>query len=321
MNEAVISRIVDQKLVSGISWASYEEGQWQQGVSGKRGMIPPYQEQDLNGTETYDLASLTKVIGTTTRVLQLIDQGSLRLTDQVRGYLPQLAFLDLTIEELLLHRSGLPADYPRDRPFTEAGLVAFLKECRFDQEPRMVYSDLGFILLGWIIEEVDGTDLETSFQKQIFRPLGMTHTSYFPPETAFFVPTEVTAERGLVVGTVHDEKAAAFPRPLGHAGLFADLRDLIRFVDGIRQNELFSADLFQRLLDTDLEGRTFGWERAFDGRILFHTGFTGTAIGIDVANQQGLIMLANRIHPTREDHGFLKARFEVYKEFFDGKGL
>lgn len=317
MDQEIFKQLVDQQLVPGVSWATLEEGQWQRGVHGKLGVILPYQKQVLTGNESYDLASLTKVVGTTTRILQLVDAEELSLSTKISAVLPRLTFLDLTIESLLLHHSGLPADYPKDRPFTEEKLIQFLKETELPRQPQMVYSDLGFILLGWVVEVLDATNLEESFQTHIFQPLGMGHTSYFPPEDARFVPTEVTEDRGVVVGRVHDEKAAAFPRPLGHAGLFSTLSDMIRFVEAIRQNELFSPDLFRQLLTTDVAGRTLGWERAFAAGILFHTGFTGTAIGIDVERQRALILLANRIHPSRQDHGFLKARFEIYKTFFD----
>lgn len=317
MDQGIFRQVVDQKLVAGVSWAVLEEGRWQRGIHGKLGVISPYQNQVLTGKESYDLASLTKVVGTTTRVLQLVDAGQLSLATKISEILPQLPFLELPIQALLLHRSGLPADYPKGRSFTEEKLIQFLKETELPREPQLVYSDLGFILLGWVIEALDGTDLEDSFQMHIFQPLGMDHTSYFPPEDARFVPTEVTKERGVVVGRVHDEKAAAFPRLLGHAGLFSTLADMICFVDAIRQNELFSPELFRQLLTMDVAGRTLGWERAFADGILFHTGFTGTAIGIDVQRQRALILLANRIHPSREDRGFLKARFEIYKTFFD----
>lgn len=317
-----VEKVVAEGMIPGATVGLYEEGEWHFAAYGKRGTVPPFDQQALTGQEVYDLASLTKVVGTTTRILQLADEGQLSLAQPVNQLLPELPFLTMSVSDLLLHRSGLPADYPKELIFDEDHLVAYLAACDFEKAGETCYSDLGFLVLGWLIEELTGETLEESEQAHIFRPLGMTHTGYYPETGEVFVPTEVTAERGVIAGTVHDSKAFRFPRPAGSAGLFATMADLSRFCQALLTNRcgnegLFSPELYQQLLQTDLGGRSLGWEKPWGSDVLYHTGFTGTAIGWSPQQQKALILLTNRIHPLRQDHGFLSKRIEIYQSFFE----
>lgn len=322
--KAKLAGLMERSEICGVSAAKIDKEN-DDFYLGVMGVIPPFDSINVADGMLYDLASLTKVVGTTTRILQLIDSGDLELQRSVSEVLPEFPTLTMTIEELLLHRSGLPADVKNKQFFTEEKFVAFLKNFKSANHKETNYSDLGFLLLGLIIERVDELDLNASFQKNIFEPLEMTKTSYYPNFHTLIVPTEVTEKRGVIVGAVHDSKANQWPRPAGSAGLFASLKDLRTFTTAIMLNKkadggaLFSATLFALLKDYTVSKRTLGWEKPFGEGILYHTGFTGTSIGVDLVNQRALVLLTNRVHPTRDNQEFLTNRVTVYRDFFKGE--
>ncbi|EEU81146.1 LOW QUALITY PROTEIN: predicted protein, partial [Enterococcus faecalis D6] len=190
---------------------------------------------------------------------------------------------------------------------------------------KTTYSDLGYYLLGEIIQVLDRCSLEESFQTYLFQPMNLQHTSFTVSDFAQAVPTEITKQRGVIQGVVHDSKAYQLKAPIGSAGLFATLPDLLTFVQCFMNNRypsgkpLFSEKMFDALWSMNQGGRTFGWEvkktQAGAG-YLYHTGFTGTAIGMKKETKEALILLTNRIHPTREERGFLKARTKIYQQYF-----
>lgn len=313
-----------QSKISGVSAAQIGEIN-ESFYIGVMGTVPPFATIPVAEGMLYDLASLTKVIGTTTRILQMVDSGVLELQTQCCELLPEFPTLRMTIEDLLLHRSGLPADFKEKQLFTEETVSSFLKDFTPYKTTETMYSDIGYLLLGLVIERIDDRNLEETFQSHIFEPLGMTKTTYYPDFQRLILPTEVTTSRGIILGTVHDSKANRWPRPAGSAGLFAPLDDIIRFTQGIMLNkkldgsELFSKAIYQRLRDTSISNRTLGWEKPFGEGIVYHTGFTGTSIGIDLVEQRGLVLLTNRIHPSRENKDYITYRHKLYQDFFKGE--
>lgn len=319
-----LTELMQQSNISGISAAKI-------GVTnetyylGAMGKIPPFSSIPVSKGMLYDMASLTKVIGTTTRILQLVDMSVVNLSMEVCEILPEFPMLTMTIEALLLHRSGLPVDFEDKRIFTEETVSSFLRAFTPSNQEETMYSDIGFLLLGLIIERLDNQTLEESFQEAIFEPLGMTRTTYYPDLHSLILPTEVTPSRGVILGRVHDSKANRWPRPAGSAGLFAPLEDIIRFAQAVLSNKkcdgsvLFSQVTYDFLKSVTFSNRTLGWEKPFGEGIIYHTGFTGTSIGIDLNRQRGLILLTNRIHPSRENPEFLTNRFRLYQDFFKGE--
>ncbi|KMO59556.1 beta-lactamase, partial [Lacticaseibacillus rhamnosus] len=171
--------------------------------------------------------------GTTTRILQLLLAGKIQLDQPIGSLVSGLRYPQLTIEQLMLHRSGLPADVPHAHALDRAGLIQAVKTMAAVAPPdtTTLYSDLNFILLGWAIAAVDGS-LAASLHQHVFEPLGMPATGYCPQAVApsDFVPTENVSERGGVLrGTVHDHKAFLLDGVSGHAGLFSTLGDLTTF--------------------------------------------------------------------------------------------
>ncbi|MGM0122800.1 hypothetical protein IGI37_000166 [Enterococcus sp. AZ194] len=315
-----LTDFLQQTEVSGLSAAVLNQ-KTEKFLIGKMGKSQPYSDQEVSDESLYDLASLTKVVGTTTRIIQMIQEKQLSYDTVVSTLLPQFPNLSMTIEELLFHRSGLPADFSDKKHFSEDLAIDFLKNFTPSMtDYPIVYSDIGYLLLGFVIEEIEGTDLETSFQKHLFQPLGMKDTTFFPKDLSRIMPTEISSERGLIHGVVHDSKAYRFGRPIGSAGLFSTLNDLIIFTEALMNNRLGEADWFEpkiyQILLKSEQGRTWGWEKPFGPNVLYHTGFAGTSIGLDIQKHKAFILLSNRVHPTRETPKFITERFKLYQEFF-----
>jgi CubicO group peptidase (beta-lactamase class C family) len=271
----------------------------------------------------YDLASLSKVIGTTTAVMVLYDEGRIKLDAPVRTYLPEFSGGlkdDVTVRHLLTHRSGLP-------PGRE-----LWREARSPQEAREIvlrtplgcrpgacyeYSDLGADVLGWVVEAVAHESLDRFLEERVFGPLGMTDTEYRPADSLRYrtAPTEVTPPRGYPLrGEVHDENAYALGGVAGHAGLFSTAADLSIFAqmmlnggeyDGVRIISDSTVELFTRRAAGT---RALAWDTAEGGvgsgdvmspRSYGHTGYTGTSIWIDPDRQLFVVLLTNRVHAAR----------------------
>ena len=280
--------------------------------------------ESVSPTESvYDLASLTKVVATTTAAMILFDEGRLSLTAPISAYLPAFSggMKDsVTVEQLLTHRGGLPAG--RDlwriaRTPEEARAAVLATSLEYRPGRGFIYSDLGAILLGMICETVAGVPLDEFLASRVFTPLGMTSTSFRVPDSvkAHTAPTEVTPPRGYPLrGEVHDENAYALGGVAGHAGLFSTAADLSIFAqmmlnrgeyEGVRIVSEETIDLFTR---RTAGTRALGWDTAdgdagsgayLSSRAYGHTGFTGTSIWIDPERQMFVILLTNRVHAAR----------------------
>ncbi|HYU32362.1 MAG TPA: serine hydrolase [Thermoanaerobaculia bacterium] len=289
-------------------------------------------------TETlYDLASLTKVVATTTMAMILVDEGRLDLDQPVRNFLPGFQGPGkeaVTVRHLLTHSSGLEATAPLYKKIE--GRAAYLERIQamdlvYPPGSRSVYSDLGIILLGEVLERVAGQSFETFVRERVLDPLGMRDTLFRPPAglRPRIAPTEVDPWRGrLVQGEVHDENAFAMGGVAPHAGLFATAGDLARFaqmllnggvLDGHRIISQETVELFTRRAGVvPGSDRALGWDtKSAEGssagtlmspRTFGHTGFTGTSIWIDPERELYVILLTNRVHPTRENNLIREAR-------------
>lgn len=166
----------------------------------------------LSSGMLYDLASVTKVIGTTTRIFQLIAAHKLSLNSEVGNYILNVPYSKITIKNLLLHNSGLQPDFDNVHTMNKQELIQKIKNAPliYTPESQTLYSDLNFILLGWIIEKIDHVSLNSDLEKNVFQPLDMISTFYSPTHIALsqFVPTEYQKDRGgIIQGKVHDYKA------------------------------------------------------------------------------------------------------------------
>jgi CubicO group peptidase (beta-lactamase class C family) len=272
----------------------------------------------------FDLASLTKPVATAMSVMLLVEQGKLRLSDRVADHIRALGENGkekITIEDLLLHTSGLIADNPeadyRDGRDKALERLYALKPATARGE-RFVYSDLGYIVLGQVVEKVSGMSLDAFAKKNVFGPLGMSETGYKPLKKLMerAAPT-VKRDNHWLAGEVHDPRAAALGGVAGHAGLFATADDQAVFaqmlLDGGTYNgkRILKAETV-RLMTTPrpVPGgqRAYGWDvgtaysanrgKGFKrGEGFGHTGFTGTSLWIDQPSQTAVIFLSSRLHP------------------------
>ncbi len=281
-----------------------------------------------SATTIWDLASLTKVIGTTSAMIQLVGSGRVALDSPVVRYLPGWTAPGaerITVRDLLSHSSGMPAWRAL---YKEASTPEEAEQQLFATSPdtlpgvRYVYSDLGFILLGKLVERVSGERLAQYDSAHVFAPLGMTDTRYLPAAGLLprIAPTEEDPWRGRKVrGEVHDENAVRLGGVSGHAGLFSTGQDLTRFarmylrrgtLDGVRVFDSSAVATFTRLQDSTISRRALGWETPTGGnsagvrlspQAFGHTGFTGTSLWMDPTQGVFVLLLTNRVNPTREN--------------------
>ncbi len=290
----------------------------------------------------YDLASLTKVVATTTLAMIFYERGELVLERPVGRYLPEFSGGDkdrVTVADLLAHCGGLKDTETFYKEYGELApgeatdrIVRSICEEPLEYEPRSktVYSDLGFILLGEILERISGRAFEELVREEVLEPLEMTSTVFNPPPSLrdSIAPTEDDPWRGrLVRGEVHDENAFVMGGVAPHAGLFSTASDLARFAQAMLNGGIYGTrrivkrstiDRFTRRPNLVPESaRALGWDtpsspsssgRYFSATSFGHLGFTGTSLWIDPERQIFVILLTNRVHPTRDNRGIRDVR-------------
>jgi uncharacterized protein YbbC (DUF1343 family)/CubicO group peptidase (beta-lactamase class C family) len=287
---------------------------------GLRAIEPRHEPMTVN--TIFDLASLTKVIVTTTAVMQLVEQGKVRLNDPVAKYLPEFAQngkQDITVRQLLTHFSGLEPDLDRKTPWegkdTAYGM-AFAETPQDAPGSKFTYSDINFIVLGALVERVSGETLDEYAQRHIFVPLKMTHTRYLPPAAwrSKIAPTQYDENEHMLWGVVHDPTARLMGGVAGHAGLFSNADDLAKFAQALLNggDGILSRLSVEKMTSPEQPPsapvlRGFGWDidspySTNRGDLLpvgsyGHTGFTGTSMWIDPTTQSYIILLSNAVHP------------------------
>ncbi len=271
----------------------------------------------------YDLASLTKVVGTTTAIMVLFDEGKVHLDDLVSQYVPLFSGGEkdrVTIRMLLEHRSGLPAgrDLWRIAHSPDEARVAVATTPLVCEPGRCYeYSDLGADMLGFVVEAASGQRLDQFLHERVFEPLGMTDTFFRPADSlrTRIAPTEVAPPRGYPLqGEVHDENAYALGGVAGHAGLFSTAADLSVFAQMMLNGGEYNgtrvvADSTVALFTTRAAGtRALGWDTCggsgscgkYLGEDAYgHTGFTGTSLWLDPDRDMFVVLLTNRVYEAR----------------------
>ncbi len=289
-------------------------------------------DRPVTPRSVFDLASLTKVIATTTAAMQLYEQDRLDLDSTVQSYLPSFdnpEKADITVRQLLTHTAGFTpfrtfyAEGVRTRQAVVDSIFAIPLDSAPSQQYR--YSDFSMIVLVLVLEAITGQEFSAYAREHIFEPLGMAATGF--RSTGVSDPAVVPTERDdyfrhrLVQGEVHDENAWLLGGTAGHAGLFASARDVARFASLMAQSGRYegepfldstTVDLFTTVVDTMMSSRALGWDTKsrdkpsssgeyFGPRSFGHTGFTGTSIWIDPDTGIFVVLLTNRVYPTREN--------------------
>ncbi|HUJ31987.1 MAG TPA: glycoside hydrolase family 3 N-terminal domain-containing protein [Candidatus Acidoferrum sp.] len=305
----------------------------------------------------YDMASVTKVVVTTTSLMMLVQQKRLDLDAPVSRYLPEFATAAksdpnpawrarITIRNLMLHDSGLPGirQFFKDTKGYDAIIHRAVSEPLVHEPGTQVeYSDLGFMLLGEIVQRLTGERLDTFAKEHIFEPLGMNDSRFNPSRNlrSRIAPTELDAayRKRLIVGEVHDENSWAMGGVAGHAGLFSTARDIAAFAQVMLNGGIYA---YHRILnrstiqqftgreDIENSARALGWDvvtqpssagHDFSPGSFGHTGFTGTSVWIDPARDLFVVLLTNRVNPTRANEKIRQVRPAVHDAVFQALGL
>src|SRR5438477_1455583 len=269
----------------------------------------------------FDIASLTKVVATTTAVMQLVGKGQVRLSDPVAKYIPEFAQNgkeDVTVRELLTHYSGLEPDLDLMHPWQgrdTAFSMAFAEKPVNPPGARFVYSDINFITLGALVERVSKTQLDKYCAQNIFTPLKMARTRFLPPATWLpkIAPTEYDEQNRMLRGVVHDPTARRMGGVAGQAGVFSTADDMVKFAQALLNGSTVLSTLMVEKMTTPQQPPTaqvlrgFGWDidspfSSNRGDLLpvgsfGHTGFTGTSLWIDPTTRTFIIVLSNAVHP------------------------
>ncbi len=286
---------------------------------GNRALEP--RREPMTADTIFDIASLTKVVATTTAVMQLVQKGQVRVNDPVTKYLPEFGENgkdDITVRNLLTHFSGLREDFDLDPPWQgrDAGFrLAFAEKATYPAGSRFLYSDTNFITLGALVERVTGTTLDQYCARKIFAPLQMSHTRFQPPASwrPKIAPTEYDDQGKMLRGVVHDPRARRMGGVAGHAGVFSTADDLSKFARALLNGSpILARDMVEKMATpqqppTAQVLRGFGWDidspfSSNRGDLLpvgsfGHTGFTGTSLWIDPTTQTYIILLTNAVHP------------------------
>lgn len=291
---------------------------------GARALEP--RREAMTADTIFDLASLTKVVATTTCVMRLFELGKIKLNDPVARYLPEFAQNgkdDITVRQLLVHYSGLREDLDlSDKNAKDkwegkdtAYRMAFAEKLVFPAGSRFLYSDINFITLGALVERVSGEPLDVYAARNVFQPLGMTHTRYRPPSAwkSKTAPTEYNDNHVMLRGVVHDPTAERMGGVAGHAGVFSTADDLAKFAQALLSGggKVLAPVTVEKMTTPQQPPnatavRGFGWDldspfSSNRGELLplgsyGHTGFTGTSLWIDPTTDTYIILLTNAVH-------------------------
>ncbi len=300
----------------------------------------------------YDLASVTKVLATTSTAMLLYDRGVLDLDQPLGDLLPGFVVgmpsarerCNVTLRGLLAHSSGLPA-YARlfEQHRTPAALLTACLQMPLEALPgtRSEYSDIGFILLGKALEALAKEPLEVLCEREVFSPLGMAATRYKPPLSwrGFIPPTvdDTTFRKRVIQGEVHDENCFVLNGASGHAGLFSSALDVLRYAACIlsRGESDAGKTIFQRETVTlfatrqtppDDGSRALGWDtpsgesssgHRFSRSSIGHLGYTGTSLWIDLEQELAITLLTNRTWPDRSSQAIRKTRPAFHDAVFN----
>lgn len=312
--------IRDQQIPGAVVLIGHDGQVIYQKAFGERSLKP--RREPMTVDTIFDLASLTKVIATTTAVMQLVEKGEIRVNEPVAKYIPEFAENgkeEITIRELLTHFSGLPESLALAQPWEgrETALrLAYAAKPIYTPGSRFLYSDVNFIVLGALVERVSGMSLDKYCEKNIFAPLGMGHTRFQPPASWLpeIAPTQYDEHDKMLRGVVHDPTARRMGGVAGHAGLFSTADDLAKFAQALMNGSstILSPLTIEKMTTpqqppTSQVLRGFGWDidspfSSPRGDLLpvgsfGHTGFTGTSLWIDPTTRTFIIVLTNAVHP------------------------
>jgi uncharacterized protein YbbC (DUF1343 family)/CubicO group peptidase (beta-lactamase class C family) len=319
LDTAIGTAIREDKLPGAVLLIGHEGRVVYRKAYGNRSLSPSREPMTVD--TIFDIASLTKVVATTSGMMKLVEQGKVAVDDPVTKYLPEFqgGNSEITVRNLMTHFSGLRPDVDIDPVWNGYGTgigLALNDKPAGPPGTRFVYSDINFILLGEIIRRVGGLPENEYISKILLEPLGMKDSSYLPPPSvrSRIAPTEMQKNGTILRGVVHDPTARFMGGVAGHAGLFSTADDLGKFCQMLLDggNGVFTPAVISQFTTSNAPSnqkiqRGLGWDidspysgsrgNLFPIGSFGHTGFTGTSIWIDPASKSYVILLANAVHP------------------------
>ena len=290
---------IAQQIYPGPSLALYTRGECQEYYLGESN---PERSKKSRAGLVYDLASVSKVVGVGTILAFLFHEKKLDLDAPLTQYYPAFHDNSVTVGQLATHTSGLDPFIPNRDALNAAELKEALNHLKVLDSKRFRYTDVNFLLLGFMVEEIFHSALSDIFEQKIFQPWGMKETAFSPVAQA--VPTV----RGVKAGIVHDPKARVLGRHAGSAGLFSTVRDLKLFLEHYLQDD-FAATLTKNFSKEIGKTRSLAWD--LDKEWLQHTGYTGTFIMFNRLQQKAVIFLSNRTYEKDERAQWILDRNEL----------
>jgi len=318
--DSIVRDAIDNREVPGAVVLVVHDGEvLYKKALGNRALDP--KSEPMTVDTIFDVASLTKVVATTTAVMQLVQRGDLRLNDPIAKLLPEFSQNgkeDVTVRDLMTHFSGFRDDLDLSTPWQgrdTAVSMAYAEKLVAPTGSRFQYSDINYIVLGALVEKITDTTLDKYCETHIFAPLGMEHTRFLPPVSwrSKIAPTDLDENGKMLRGTVHDPTARRMGGVAGHAGLFSTVDDLSKFATALMSGSQVLSPLMVEKMTSPAQPpnatvlRGLGWDidsqlSSNRGALLpvgsyGHTGFTGTSIWIDPTTKTYIIILANAVHP------------------------
>ena len=294
-----IEEQIEAGIYPGASFAYFKDHQWTEFYLGQSD--PEHGLQTEAGL-VYDLASVSKVVGVGTLLIFLWYQGKLDLERPVTDFLSECDYPDISIGQLLTHATDLDPFIPNRDQLSADELKKAMFHLNRREKPAFLYSDVHFLLLGFVLERIFNQNLDVILQEQVFNLWGMNETQFGPVSQA--VPTV----RGKKAGMVHDPKARLLGRHAGSAGLFSTVKDLQIFLQHYLEDD-FARDLSQNFSPLDDKERSLAWN--LEGEWLDHTGYTGTFIMWNRQKQEATIFLSNRTYEKDERAQWIVDRNQV----------
>ena len=329
----LLNQLIADEVAPGMSIAVVTKDEKWMKCYGNRQLIPTIEANTMD--TIWDLASISKVLVTTTCILKLIEEGLITLNTTIKSVITEFENEDLTIKECITHTSAFPADVVGYKTMSTEEI--YEKVMKMDKEDELLnkvnYSDVNFILLGLVVARLKGS-LDEYAANVMFKPLQMNNSCYKPKEELkerCAAYENIEARGGVVRGVVHDGKAFKLGGVSGHAGVFSTLEDITHYVEmllnggvyhGVRFFEESTIELLKTCQTEGMnEKRSIGWIISDPNyplgdyrseHTLYHTGFSGPSMLIDFDKGIGCIVLCNRVHPSRDNKKILTARKDIH---------
>lgn len=331
---AFIQELIETNVIPGASVGFIKQQEQTTYYLGQQQLIPDM--QPTTEKTCYDMASLTKVMLTTTLILKLVETGDLFIDQPLKVYLPEWHEGTVTLRHLLTHTSDINGFILNRDSLSKDELKEAILSLPVGEQVglKKVYTDTGTLLMGWLLEEYYQMDLHTLFTQEVLLPLGMTASCFDPSHSEHVAPTEQTLHRGLIKGHVHDPKAFVLQEHCGSAGLFSTLGDSLLFVQMMLSQgqtssgrQFLAPETILNLLNDQTPTRTLqrslGWDllrfKESESYLLYHTGYTGTFMILDIIQEEAFVFLSNRVHPIDKKTEYLLARDKLVEIYLKEK--